>query len=328
MIMSFFDKLFGDPVADLRNQITSLQADINDIKKWRNETADPTLNSNIQNIKTLFDNLQNNILPRIQLAEQTTEDNKNISLNAASLANEAQQKAASIFNDVQIAKTDALDAKNGAENAFFNVSELQKQFMFASDGISNDLDIVKNKGNVFITVLKRELTAISDQINEFGKDISNSAKDIQNKLIAVGGEFTEAVEQISEPLQEVISYAQKLPKIADGLGVDDIDDIAYLPYNLYQMAKYTYWASITDKDGHDILHELLECFGEITDRFNDLGGSFVDFGKTIASGAENLNNRVAISQQLIDSSFNDFMNAFQKVFFNMTYYFKGENPPA
>jgi hypothetical protein len=73
-----------------------------------------------------------------------------------------------------------------------------------------------------------------------------------------------------------------------------------------------------------LIEEMIEGFQELIVEFGNLGTAFTAFGTQIQADANELNLRIERSLKTIETAFNDFINAFNVVFVNLSKRLKGE----
>ncbi|MHA1291078.1 MAG: hypothetical protein ACTSQJ_00250 [Promethearchaeota archaeon] len=306
---------------------------LQELERWRRNQADPNISDNITKINTIFNEINNNIYPKIQEASRKAVDASNIAtiasdkaLQASNLAVEAKNKAEQFYNEIQVAKSEALTASDKAVQAMNFVSDFSNRLITTGTQLQSDLDAIMEAEAKLRSVLAREMDGVKRQYYDFSDAVKSASDRVRDRANEIADEFGEAAKQIGEPLAKVIEHARKLPEIADGLTIDDIPRIAFLPYNLFQMARYLTWDHIFG--GHDVLDETVEANDEIKVAFSLLGSALKRFGITLKIEANKLGDRLIHANEVINDAFKEFIDTFHTVFYNMSFHIRGETPPG
>jgi hypothetical protein len=208
--MSF--DIFLDPFTEIRK----LKSDIQELQKWRDQIADPNIQSNVDNIIKIDTNLTQNVVPAIQQAQKDIQTDKlliqeNVTKvdNMVDLVNVQAGEVTAMRDQVSKFAADINTAKADAFNALNQVKDMSNRFIVAADGVVADMAMLKQASDTFVTVLTREASAISAQFGQFADGIVVKAEIIKAAAAKLGVEFNEMITEMGKPIINRFFYYGK-----------------------------------------------------------------------------------------------------------------------
>jgi len=204
--------------------------------------------------------------------------------------------------------------------------------------MKTDGDILKAKSEKFITIMKRELSAISQTSKKLGENIKIAGDAVGASVDGVVAELHEMNSQMGKPLSDIRTYLRRLME----------DEPVYIPFNagmalsLLVSRTMVRWMqtfagepenptlySWYGTSGHGaVLEEVIEGFREVGEKLVELGGEFKKFGQAVLTNTTDLENQINDSTKLIEQAFYEYMDSFYAFGYNLSYRLKGEPPPA
>jgi hypothetical protein len=336
---------------DINNMITAffqkynILDRLNDIEKWKNETADPTLSANVIKIQTINTNITQNIVPQIQEsvsiaknASSTAIGASNNAISASNIAVEAKNTAEQFLTRIQEAETNAINASTNATNAFKQVQDFATRLTNAGTQLQADVDAVLEEESKFRTALSTEIDAIRRQMNELAAAVDAAGENVKKEGEDVSRELNEVNTEMQRPISDIKEYLRRLREhdpiyipfnagmtialIASSDAILTLQTLTGPPENktLYDYYKQSAHGSIVE--------EVVEGFQEVGREFLDIGKSLEGFAGTIDAEFKKMGDRLLLSSEVINKAFKEFIDKFHKIFFNLSFTLRGEIPPT
>lgn len=267
----------------LQYEITHINQRLRQIEAWMNDFANPKIKEHIDQIKSIFSEITNNILPMVKKAQAWAE-------NALTRAQEAFDRA----------------------EAFINV--LRKS---SSQLVIDGQDIINQASSLARVYIEESGRIINAYIN-YGKKVGAEIKNVYIKAKYVADEMLEAKKQIGIPLGKAKSDAKKALYCWDKLRKggwshkyifccldEGIDAIKYMTFKGY--------------GGQDsVLEELIEAFKEVGAAMIGLANAYASYSSVVYNETINLGKTIRISFERIGEATTSFADSIKNLAVNLS----------
>lgn len=242
------------------------------------------------------------------------------------IAREAITRAKSATSEAENALAKSSDALEKITLAIQEAKDLGERFTNVADGLKEDLTILQQKAQKFITILKREFLSLALELKNFAVLIRDSSVDIANKAQSLGSELSSTAKNLADPFGNILEY---LRRVRD-------DEKIYIPYNLsvvvsllisemaIDIVQNAPFAEERTDMNKGVLEELIKGFFDIRDDALSLKNAISSAGGSLENKGQDLSDHLEHSLNLISTAFNEFINAFYNIPNNMAKRIKGE----
>lgn len=309
---------------DLDNLLTRIQ----DLEQWKNTYADPNIQKNIDEIRTLLsqsqyiqDNIQYTLLPQIQDAQTKA----NTALNQIPIAvNNAKNELTNYTDTTKIQIEDRLnnvvlpDIYNKLltninsyvqNNIIPPITKMKDIFVNLGKGLKSDIDTIVYQASQLATTLKNESKNIQNEFVGFGEGLKTESEGISNAIYVLATQMSDAVNEINAPLSEVTYQLKVAAQRANNLN--------YLGaiIAVVRAVEVMVWRGARGQSS--VLIEVIEALLQIGRAFNNLNVQFHDFGGMVKYRSDRITNQFDASEQNITNSITGLTASLKGLFDNM-----------
>jgi len=329
---------------NLFSRIQTIEKTLRELKIWKDEFANPNLRKNIENIKTIHNNITNVVLPRIEDAVNQAQeasnkatqamDSANLSmkeaLNSANIAKSARDSAIEALNKITEFTEMAENAANSAKVAAENAKAMLDRLHYVSEGLINDINEFNQNASYLVSVILTDLGHISATFQEFGSNVLQNSIEVSRDIEGLVNQLRDAVNEISVPLNYVADQARSMAtNIADAWDLaqklDYLGSIGELVEALNNAKNGFEVLTFKPYGGQNsVFFEIIEAFNQISNAFFELKDSMTKLGSDLSSDGEDIKDVIIMAKTDIDDATNKFLSSFLKIFNNMTLRLKGE----